>query len=498
MVKHYIVLGLSIMASHSQNWNVADPLDKLRMQLTPSLVLLAPGMNWTGTDENETQAGSANDDTLRGAGGNDQLLGGNGDDTLFGDADNDTLLGGLGNDVLEGGSGFDYVSYANATTGVTVLLMSPILNEGGEAAGDIYDSIEGVIGTRFDDRIIGDLDRNYLYGGDGNDTLEGGAGADTLNGGAGDDVYIDPFGDTIIDVSGFDTIRISRTFILNEGLAIENLVARDPGADYALDLTGNSFDNTLIGNRGANRLDGAGGADVLMGGLGDDIYVVDQAGDQVREGSNGGFDTVLASSSYALAGDAEIEVLRFDDRVIHSSLNLSGSNFSNTIIGGGGTNILRGYGGNDLLQAEAGHDRIYGDSGNDTIFGGPGNDVIFGGSGTDRLYGEAGRDIFVFDTKASKTNVDRIYKYNPKDDTIWLDNAVFTKLGKGSLTKPKKFKSDMFVKSNRALDREDRIIYDKKTGALYYDKDGTGSAAKVKVANLDKKLKLTYHDFFVV
>jgi Ca2+-binding RTX toxin-like protein len=235
-----------------------------------------------------------------------------------------------------------------------------------------------------------------------------------------------------------------------------------------------------------------------MGGLGDDTYVVDQAGDQVREGSNGGFDTVLASSSYALAGDAEIEVLGLLNPASKASLDLSGSNFSNTIMGGEGLNTLRGHGGNDLLKAEAGGDRVYGDSGNDTIFGGLGDDFISGGSGIDRLYGEAGRDTFVFDARTGRTNVDQIYKYDPKDDTIWFDNAVFRKLGKGSLTKPKKFGADMFVKNNKALDREDRIIYDKKTGSLYYDKDGTGSAAKVKVATLDKNLKLTHLDFFVI
>ena len=67
---------------------------------------------------------------------------------------------------------------------------------------------------------------------------------------------------------------------------------------------------------------------------------------------------------------------------------------------------------------------------------------LYGGSGT-------GRDVFVFDTKTNKsTNVDRIYDFNPKYDAIWLENAIFTKLGKGAPSKPMKFKSDMFVKGN--------------------------------------------------
>jgi Ca2+-binding RTX toxin-like protein len=56
----------------------------------------------------------------------------------------------------------------------------------------------------------------------------------------------------------------------------------------------------------------------------------------------------------------------------------------------------------------------------------------------------------------------------------------------------------MFVKGKAAQDREDRIIYDKDTGALYYDRDGTGSAAQVKIATLNKNLKIDFGDFYVI
>ncbi|KFG68131.1 calcium-binding protein [Microvirga sp. BSC39] len=183
----------------------------------------------------------------------------------------------------------------------------------------------------------------------------------------------------------------------------------------------------MIGNRGANRLDGRGGRDVLIGGLGDDTYIVDHTSDQVREGRSGGFDTVLTSVSYALSGDAEVEVLSLMNPASEVSFNLSGSNSDNKITGGAGNNTLIGYGGNDVLKAEAcldelyggdGNDQMDGGSGNDKIYGGAGNDTIFGGFGVDRLYGEAGRDNFVFDAKPSKVNADRIYKYSVKDRVI--------------------------------------------------------------------------------
>ncbi|MBB4041511.1 Ca2+-binding RTX toxin-like protein [Microvirga flocculans] len=144
-------------------------------------------------------------------------------------------------------------------------------------------------------------------------------------------------------------------------------------------------------------------------------------------------------------------------------------------------------------------DRIVGGAGKDTLSGGLGDDTIFGGLGNDRLSGNAGRDVFVFSTKTNKTkNVDTITDFVVKDDSIWLDNAVFTKIGKGLPTKPGKLAKDMFVLGKKAQDAEDRIVYDKGTGALYYDADGTGRGAQVKIAQLKKGLALTEKDFFVI
>jgi len=56
----------------------------------------------------------------------------------------------------------------------------------------------------------------------------------------------------------------------------------------------------------------------------------------------------------------------------------------------------------------------------------------------------------------------------------------------------------MFWTGKAAHDASDRIIYDKNAGALYYDMDGTGRAAQVKIATLKKGLSLTEEDFFVI
>ena len=104
----------------------------------------------------------------------------------------------------------------------------------------------------------------------------------------------------------------------------------------------------------------------------------------------------------------------------------------------------------------------------------------------------------MFDAKLGRTNVDVVRDFMAKDDTFWLDNAVMKKLGKGTPAKPVKLKADAFHAGKTAEDREDRIIYDKAKGALYYDADGSGAAAQMQFATLIKKDKLTYSDFFVI
>jgi Ca2+-binding RTX toxin-like protein len=157
----------------------------------------------------------------------------------------------------------------------------------------------------------------------------------------------------------------------------------------------------------------------------------------------------------------------------------------------------------DSFVGNAGNDKLYGGGGNDKLYGGTGNDYIWGGAGKDTLYGNTGKDFFVFDSfnakTNKKTNVDAIKDFKVKDDSIYLDNAVFKALGKtGTLTKPAKMKKDAFFIGSKAQDKEDRIIYDNKKGVLYYDADGSGKGAAVQIATLSKKLLMTEKDFFII
>jgi Ca2+-binding RTX toxin-like protein len=147
----------------------------------------------------------------------------------------------------------------------------------------------------------------------------------------------------------------------------------------------------------------------------------------------------------------------------------------------------------DVLKGTDQLDGIYGLGGNDTIYGFGGGDVLAGAAGNDRIYGGEGADTFFFDGKLNaKTNVDRFMDFNTGEDKIALSRFSFSKLKASRV-----LKEDAFHVGKKAHDTSDRIIYDKGTGALYYDPDGTGSAKQIKFAVLANKALLTYVDFAI-
>jgi len=149
----------------------------------------------------------------------------------------------------------------------------------------------------------------------------------------------------------------------------------------------------------------------------------------------------------------------------------------------------------NTINGTSANDRLNGTSGADTIKGLGGNDKIKGGAGNDILTGGSGYDMFGFTTALNaKTNVDKITDFNPAHDTIDLDNAIFTKLGSANRSMPSSF----FRIGDKALDSNDYIVYNSKTGGLYYDADGSGSGAAIQFASVSAGLKMTAADFYII
>lgn len=278
--------------------------------------------------------------------------------------------------------------------------------------------------------------------------------------------------------TGWDEAGYDLTFGNQAGLgafdiaALQALYGKNMATGLGSDIYALPTWNSSVDERGWLCLWDAGGEDTISASQSTAGAVIDLRAATLKQGDPhaGGFVSRESgvAGGYTIANGVTIE-------------NATGGRHGDRLQGNSAANLLRGNGGADTLQGSAGNDILHGDAGND------------------RLYGGAGLDTFVFDARADeRTNVDRISDFNPTYDSFQLDNKVFSGLGSGSASSPKKFKADMFVKSATAQDREDRVVYDKSNGALYYDADGTGSKAPVQIATLGKNLKLSYNDFLVI
>lgn len=144
---------------------------------------------------------------------------------------------------------------------------------------------------------------------------------------------------------------------------------------------------------------------------------------------------------------------------------------------------------------------LIGGAGRDRLSGGEGRDMFFGKGGNDVLKGGESGDVFVFDTKPNATkNVDTILDFNPKVDAVYLNHKIFKSLShKGTVAHPVALAASAFVKGTAALDAKHHVLYDARSGGLFYDPDGIGPAAPIKIAQLPHKLSgLNHKDFWVI
>jgi Ca2+-binding RTX toxin-like protein len=318
------------------------------------------------------------------------------------------------------------------------------------------------------DLFVGTSDPDVLTGTPEADTLDGRGGADTMMGLGGDDEYIvENADDEVIEGAGEgnDTIRSQVTYKLP--IFVENLTLTGIAV---ISGTGNSLNNRLTGNGAKNILNGGTGSDTMIGKAGDDLYVVDDVGDVVSESTDQGTDSVRSFVTLTLRPNVEKLFLRGS-----AAINGSGNDLNNLIVGNSANNVLVG---------KAGNDRLKGTDGNDRLVGGDGNDALAGG---------LGQDTYVFDTPLNQsTNLERISDFNPPDDVMELEGAVFP-----TLTTAGTLQASAFRAATVAGAPGDRILYVPDTGALRYDADGTGPIAPVRFGTLAAGLAVTNADFVV-
>jgi Ca2+-binding RTX toxin-like protein len=326
--------------------------------------------NLSGSAFDDVLIGDDNINYIDGNGGNDMIFGLDGIDVLHGNAGDDHIWGGAARDYIYGDDGFDYVRYDYATSAVDVRLDMPhFIGTGGGWAGEALDdsfwSIEGVVGSLYNDHISGNAEGNVLIGLDGDDELLGRNGDDQLFGGRGADL-IDGGGN--FDYARYDDATSAVVVDLATGWG----TAGDALNDHLIDiegLTGSYFGDTFIGNAadniffgfgGADDLQGGGGTDFLLGGDGDDTLNGGAANDYLQ--GDAGFDL----ASYAGAVSSVVASLAtgtgtvgeaYGD-ILVSVEGLIGGSYDDTLTGDANANLLRGAAGSDALTGGLGDDQF--------------------------------------------------------------------------------------------------------------------------------------------
>jgi Ca2+-binding RTX toxin-like protein len=301
-------------------------------------------------------AGGLDNSQLQGgAGGNDRIEGGIGNDTIWGGDNNNSN----GTELFDGitAAGFediDRVSYASASAGVTVDLLTgsgaiPNTNQtgdfgtatGGNIGNDTLVNIEGVIGSAHDDSLTGGSAASveHFRGGAGNDSIFGEGGTDRAE-------YVDATGGVTINLAagtvsgagvGSDTLR-----------SVEQVVGSSFGDSF--NATGFSGASVNAGSRGTlNVFRPGAGSDNIIGNNNTRL-------DYSNSGAPTGININLTSGSVT---DPWGNIDTF------SGVNqVRGTEFADTLTGGqaafNGPGTFEGYfggGGNDLINGGAGFDR---------------------------------------------------------------------------------------------------------------------------------------------
>ncbi|MBE9178156.1 calcium-binding protein [Oculatella sp. LEGE 06141] len=372
-------------------------------------------------------------------------------------------------------------------------------------------------GTNSNDTLNGGKEKDILNGLAGNDILNGGLNSDTLLGGAGDDTLLGgdgndilrPYGgkfeqgspvelDTLTGGNGSDLFDLrdstgSPAYLNDDALDSNSPKGFALITDFTPDLNAGAGDKIqLQGTASEYRL-----VPVFWGqpfGQENTANVVDAA--LVFVGPKGDKQDVVAvlqdvsaqtiTNSSGFLNNSNVFV--FDPNYIHPQPDTDTP---------GGTpgvpdsiNRIIGTPKADTLQGTAGTDLILGLGAKDVLAGGAGNDILVGGAGGDTLSGGAGADLFVFNRLSDKG--DRIIDFNKQEgDKLAFDLDGFAGLRSGVL------KANQFVKGAQARDGNDRFIYDQRSGSLFYDKDGKGGVAQVKIATFGEKPALTARDIIV-
>jgi Ca2+-binding RTX toxin-like protein len=428
-----------------------------------------------GDDHVEARGG---DDLVRKGLGALDIDGGDGTDTLWLDRNGD--IGAISFDVETGVFKIDDEDMGKAAH------FESLVFAGANHGNDVTGAADG------NNQLTGGADIDTLTGGNIADTIVGGAGDDLLTGLNGDDSIVGGEGkDQILAGSGDDDVSIVMDGEFEKGETYDggsdtDTLHIDFFGKSKWDLSGatiQGFEQLEIDNYPfAPSYSVKIGTAQLLGFKEIDLsfdtnnHLVLQMADK---GKLAFANEVLAFRTLQLANGGQVADFR------HATGSTTGpANVFPEVLGGTGNDTIFGRNQKGLdFFADGG-------KGNDTITAGASDSGLDGGAGNDILTGDKGEDDFKFDTALSaKTNVDLIKGFQHGIDDIRLSPNLFAAIGDDLEASELRF-------GTKAVDKDDYLIYNKKTGELFYDQDGSGKKFEaIEFADLDKKPQLDVDDF---
>lgn len=375
-------------------------------------------------------------DTINGTDGSDDIAAGtnSGNDVINANGGNDYIKGDDGQDTINGGSGDDFLTYSqsfyepSAFKGITVNLGAGTVADCWGYV-DSFTGIEQFQGSKFADLFIGNNGNNFFSGLRGNDTFNGSGGFDEI--GYSNDAQYGGKRGIVVDLAA-GTVRdgFGNTDTLNK---IESVI----GTAVADSFKGGSLDDQFLGGGGVDTYNGGGGTDgVNFSFTGGDTGAVVNLG--------------LTTGQVLNDGYGNIETLISIERIDGNELN-------------------------DRFTGNALANELIGDRGNDTMTGKEGNDFLQGDAGADLLTGGIGADEFHYSKREGNDPWgDTITDFTSGQDFISIITGDFA-----GMTDVLQFRNGTSAGGTGSW-----FFFNAANDGLFWDADGTGSGAAVRVATM--------------
>ncbi|MBO9422753.1 hypothetical protein J7481_24825 [Labrenzia sp. R4_2] len=373
---------------------------------TPTVGISVDFNAGTVTDTNGQSDTFTNIEVIFGTQFADSFVTGNGSNT----SDNN-IVGYEGNDTIDlsNMTSFDFftnLEYGSedGTNGIVVNLPNGTITD---TYGDTDTIILPTTLTDTDFGITGTSQADTFVGHDGQTLFYGSDGADSYDGGGGFDSL--SFREEVRNNGGTNGVVVN----LAQGTAVDSFGNSETVVNIE-SVRGTSFADNFTGDDSSEQFAGLAGNDVIDGGSGNDEVRYDR---DARDGGTAGV-TVNLTTGVATDGFGDTDTLNNIERV-------RGTNSNDIITGNASDNRLRGKDGDDQLNGEGGNDQFQELTGSDTINGGTGVDTAsFSGNRADFTVTFTSANTATVTNGSNTTSLTDVELLSFNDETVDFRNGI--------------------------------------------------------------------------